>query len=577
MPRITVSEMILRSLEREGVRHLFSVPGAPLFAFYDTMHRVSGIRPVLARHEEGAAFMADGYARVSGHIGVCAGTTGPGTTNLVSGVATSYLDGIPVLVLTANVPASATGRATFQDSTQEGISSVDLLRPITRYSAMIGSRLRAQDQLRHALRAALSGKKGPVHLNMPKDILDETIEETELPVKSERVRPRYFDRELVLEAAKALFRARNPLILVGSGVLSSGGPEDLVALAEFLEAPVVTTPKAKGVFPENHPLSLGVFGFAGSPAAYERALSPDVDVLFAVGTSFDEWATLSWDDRLQPAEALIHVNIDPQEIGRNYPARIGLVGDANTVVNEIVFRLHRLANEGGRPAHGRPAGEVADFRERVGRVKEPDKMHSDAIPIKPQRLTHELRQSLPDNAIVFVDTGNHLAWTIHYLECNRPGTFVAGLGLGTMGHGLVAAIGGKLAAPDRPVVSVVGDGCFFMNGMEVATAVEHDIPVVWVIHNNAMLGMIHHQQQQLFSGRTIFSQFRRADFAKIAEGLGALGLTVTRPGDIRPALEKALNSGRPAVLDVHIDPDEVPPLETKAAGARRFAARLARM
>jgi acetolactate synthase-1/2/3 large subunit len=577
MAKITVSELILRALAGEGVRCMFSVPGAPLFGFYDKLVSVPEIRPVLARHEEGAAFMADGYARVSGQLGVCVGTTGPGTTNLVSGVATSYMDGVPVLVLTGNVPASATGKSTFQDSTQEGISSVDLLRPVTRYSAAIGSRLRAADMLRHALRAALAGKHGPVHLNMPKDVLDEQIDESEVPRPFERVRSRYFDRELVLEAAQALYRAARPVLLVGSGAVASGSPQEIVDLAELLAAPVATTPKAKGAFPESHPLSLGVFGFAGSPAAYERLLSGEHDVLLAIGTSFDEWSTLSWDERLQPTDALIHINIDPNEIGRNYPARIGLVGDANTVVNEIAFRLHGLMNEKGPPPHRRPVEDVARDVAARGRVIEPDKMLSDAVPIKPQRLTHEIRQAIPPDAIVFVDTGNHLAWTIHYLQCDRPGSFVAGLGLGTMGHGLAAAIGGKLARPDRVVVSIVGDGCFFMNGMEVATAVEHDVPVVWVVHNNAMLGMIHHQQTQMFAGRTVFSRFRRADFAKVAEGLGALGLTVTRPGEIRPAIERAIASGRPAVVDVIIDPDEVPPLETKIAGARRFAARLARM
>ncbi|MGC9444575.1 MAG: thiamine pyrophosphate-binding protein [Candidatus Methanospirareceae archaeon] len=282
-----------------------------------------------------------------------------------------------------------------------------------------------------------------MHLSYPKDIMEETIEDTLLPPKRYLVDSNYFDRKLVINAAEKLVQAKRPAMLLGSGVVAADAIMEALELAELLNIPVVTSPKAKSVFPEDHPLSLGVFGFSGSPAAEEYLLG-NVDVLLVVGASLNQVTTFSWDPKLQPSECLIHINIDPSEIGKNYVADIGLIGDCRAVLNEISFRVlrdlqtHDLKEE-------RPIGEVARFKERVGVFYEKEKMFSDSVPIKPQALMHELQECLPEGAIVFVDAGNHTCWAQHYLQVKKPSITFA-LGLAAMGYATPAAIGGMLAA-----------------------------------------------------------------------------------------------------------------------------------
>ena len=324
--KITTAGLLLKYLETEGVEYIFGVPGTALVPLYDAVNKQDAIKPILTKHEEGAAFMADGYARVSGKIGVCYATSGPGATNLATGVANAYMDNIPLLVITGQVPTSIYGKGTFQDSTKEGVDSVDMFDPITKFSTMIMSRFKMPELLREALRIAFSGKKGPVHLSYPKDIMGEEIEDTLLPPNAYRIKPEYFDRKLVIDAAAKLVRAKKPAMLVGSGAIESGATSEVLELAEMLNIPVATTPKAKGAFPESHELSLGVLGLSGSPAA-EEYLMGDVDVLLVVGASLNQLTTFSWDPRIMPSDCLIHINIDPAEIGKNYPAGIGLVGD----------------------------------------------------------------------------------------------------------------------------------------------------------------------------------------------------------------------------------------------------------
>jgi acetolactate synthase-1/2/3 large subunit len=292
---------------------------------------------------------------------------------------------------------------------------------------------------------------------------------------------------------------------------------------------------------------------------------PHVDVLFVIGSSLNQVVTYSWDPRIQPTDCLIHLNIDPTEIGKNYQADIGLVGDCATVIDEISFRvLREMLNRDIKKE--RPVEEIRDFKNKVGLYLDSEKMDSDAVPIKPQAMMRELQAAMPPDAIVFCDIGSHVCWAVHYLKFDRP-CFFSPLGLLTMGYGTAAAIGGKLAAPDRPVISLVGDGCFLMNGMEIATAVSHDIPVVWVVQNNARLGLVHELQKLSLGEKTVSTIFKKIDTAKIAEGLGARGFQVEKPGELSKAMREALASKKPAVIDVAIDPDEVPPIHSWAKGA----------
>lgn len=569
--KITTAQLFLQYLEGEGVEYIFGVPGTSLVPLYDALNKQDAIKPILSKHEEGAAFMADGYARVSGKLGVCYATSGPGSTNLVTGVANAYMDNIPLLVITGQVPTNIYGKGTFQDSTKEGIDSVAMFDTMTKFSEMIISRYKMPETLREAIRIAFSGKKGPVHISYPKDIMQEEIEDTLLPPRSYRVESNYFDRRLVVETSQKLINAKKPAMLIGSGVIASNATMEVFELAEMLNIPVATTPKAKGAFPEDHPLSLGVFGFSGSPAATEY-LKSDIDVLLVVGSSLNQMTTLSWDPKLQPSETMIHINIDPADIGKNYVADIGLVGDCQTVLNEISFRILRELQKHDFQKE-RPTENIVKFKESVGKYIDEDKMFSESVPIKPQALTREIQENLPDDAIVFIDVGNILCWSIHYMQFKSP-NIIPPFGFLPMGYATSAAIGGKLAAPEKPVIAIVGDGCFQMNGMEIATAVNHDIPVVWIVQNNSKLGLVHELQRFDLGDKTVSTTFKEVNLAKVAEGLGAKGYRIKKPGEISDILPKAIESQIPTVIDVIIDPDEVPPLESWVKGVRELGSRL---
>jgi len=569
--KISTAGLLLQYLEGEGVEYIFGVPGTTMVPLYAAVNKQSAVKPILSKHEEGAAFMADGYARVSGGIGVCYATSGPGATNLVTGVANAYMDNVPMLVITGQVPTSIYGKGTFQDSTKEGVDSLAMFNPLTKYSTMVISKYKMPDTIREAFRIALSGKKGPVHISYPKDIMEAEIEENLLPPKTYRVKSEYFDRRLVIDATRKLIDAKKPAMIVGSGVIASEATSEILELAEMLNIPVATTPKGKGAFPEKHDLALGVMGWCGSPAA-EEYLMGDIDVLLVVGAGMNQITTFSWDPRLKPSDSLIQIDVEPSQIGKNYPVDIALVGDAGAVLSEISFRVLRELQEHDFDKE-RPIAEITSFKERVGMYLNKEKMHSDAVPVKPQTIMAELQETAPEDTIIFADTGNAMCWSTHYLQFQRP-NFFCPFGLITMGYATAGAIGGKLAAPDRPVISLIGDGCFLMNGMEVATAVNHNAPVVWIVFNNGKLGLVHELQQYSLGTHTVSTEFKKIDCAKIAEGLGARGISIERPGELSKVLPEALNSGKPTVIDVTIDPEEKPPLDRWVQGVGELNARL---
>jgi len=554
----TAVEVLLRGLKDEGVDYIFGIPGGPLMPLYEAIFSTGLLTPILAKHEQGAAFMADGYARVSGRMGACCVTAGPGATNAVTGIAVSYADGIPVVLVTAQVATSAFGRGAMQESSTYEIDVIDLFKPVTRASVMLIRADKMGETVRHLIRVAKDRKQGPVHINIPADLAKKPF-----PLEDRRPAPvmipaMNFDRESIRTASQWLLRARHPAILVGNGVNFSGAHAELKTLAEKLLIPVATTAKAKGAFPEDHILSLGVFGFAGSPRAQEYLLSADVDVLFAIGTSLDENATSGWDKRLRPTEALLHLDINGTEVGRNYPVEVPLIGDAKTVLTELLYQIGRDSR--WIEMKKRSLEEILAFRARVPRCVEEEKMNSEAVPVKPQRLMRDLNEALPQNAIIFSDMGNHMAWAFHYLQLSRPRSFFHCLGFASMGYGTAAPIGAKLAAPDQPVIAIIGDGAFAMNGMEIHTATEHNVPVIWIVQNNGGLGMVYMGEKLQFGGRFQHSLFQRPlDICRMAEGMGALAFRITKPGELGPVLKQALASGRPTVIEAVIDPEEIPP------------------
>lgn len=574
---MTAADVIIKYLEQLGVEFIFGIPGGALEPLYEAISRSKKIKAVLSRHEGGAAFMASGYARVSGKLGVCCATTGPGSTNLITGVASAYCDSTPILVLTAQVPTKTFGKVAFQESTPSSIDIVEIFRHFTKFSAMAFRADKVGEMLRQALRHALAGRRGPVHLNIPLDTLREDVSEEIVASKHFIPHSRSIDKEGIEKAAELLLKAENPAAFIGHGAIVSGAADEIIQIAELLALPVATTPKAKGIFPDDHPLSLGVLGIAGSPQADGYLLEKgNVDVLFVVGTTFNEWATHNWDRRLVPKKAMIQVEIDPYEIGRNYLFEISLIGDAKIILlelkNELLRRIGGFSKSKSSEFYAKTScikGELSVFKDNTGRYLREENMRSDEIPLKPQRVMMDLRKSVPDEAIFFVDNGNCLAWTFHYLDIFEPYSFHSGLGFASMGFGVAAVVGAKFAAPDRTLIAISGDGSFLMNGTEVATAVNEGRQVIWVVLNDSQLGMVAHGRRLAGMKHTNATHYEQVDFVKFAESLGAKGIRVTKPGEInKRMMDDIIASGKTTVLDVIIDRDETPPLDSRVRAVR---------
>jgi acetolactate synthase-1/2/3 large subunit len=569
---LSAAHLLLRYLEQEGVDCLFGIPGGPLMPLYNALFERGKIRPILAKHEAGAAFMADGYARVSGRLGLCATTTGPGATNAVTGIACARRDSVPVLIITAQIALAAFGKGAAQESTPMAIDIVDLYKGVTKASVMALSADKVADMARMLLRTALTGRPGPIHLSFPADMMETQVPGDVLKPDQYRPTPELFDRRTVREAAGLLLKARRPAILAGYGVHISRAYDELRSLAERLRIPVATTQKGKGVFPEDHILSLGVFGFAGSPQADAVLLDEDTDLLLGVGTGFGELATHAWDPRLVQGRRLLQIDVDPAEIGKNYPVTVGLVGDARQVLREVDFQIERDGKwvDGSEDAGVRLA-RVRAVKTMAGRWADPKGMDSLASPLHPARVVAELRRALPDDGILFTDIGNVMAWALHYFTVREPGTFFINMGFGSMGHAVAASIGGKLAAPRRAVVALVGDAAFAMNGMEVHTAVENRVGVVWVVMNNGGHGMVRLGEKVQFKGRFSSASFEHPlDVAAMAEAMGAVAYRADKPSQVERAVRDALALGRPAVVDVRVDPDIQPPMGVRLATLDKF-------
>jgi acetolactate synthase-1/2/3 large subunit len=452
-PRLV--DVFLRYLKAENVSVVFGIPGGLLYPFFQAVEMDPELRLVVSKHEEGAAFMADGYARVSRRMAVCAGTSGPGATNLLTGVACAFADGVPMLVITGQAASHSLGKGAAQETSREDIDIVAMFQPVTKYSAMVTSATTMPGHLRRALRQALTGRPGPVHLNFPVDLWEQSLAEDWFDPKTYRPETNTFDRTAVQRAVEVLLAAEKPTLLAGSGVGIAGAEQHLRVLAEILPARVATTPRAKGLFPEDHELSAGVFGLAGHEDARELLLGKEVDVLLTAGTSLSETSTLNWNPSLGATKTLLQLDIDVDRIGRNYPVDIPLVGDAQTILVELVYHLHRAIRDGQAP---RSTWSTAPrLRRGHERYLNSELRTSRATPMSPARWRCDLEAVLPEQALVFSDIGAHMLWNIHYLCLRGAQRFYLNLGFGSMGHGTAAprrAAGGE---PGRPVFAIGGD------------------------------------------------------------------------------------------------------------------------
>ena len=557
-------DVFLAYLKAEGLRVVFGIPGGLLHPFFEAVEQDPSFRLVVTKHEEGAAFMADGHSRVTRGLSVCAGTAGPGATNLLTGVSCAFADGVPMLVLTGQAASHSLGRGAAQEVAREDMDIVAMFKPVTKYSAMITDPGGLSLHLRRALRLGLTGRPGPVHLNVPVDLWEKPLDEDWFEPSTYRPETRVFDRSKVCEAADALLTASRPVIFVGSGVGIAEAESHLLTLAEILPARVCTTPRAKGLFPEDHPLSLGIFGIAGHKAAKETLLGNEVDVLLTIGASLNETSTFNWNKDLMPSKSLIQADIDPDRIGRNYPVDVPLIGDAQTILVETLYHVHRRIREGWEPCSTWPA--AAPLPRGEDRYSDASCRLLQEGMLGPARWRAELMEALPLGAIIFSDIGGHMLFNLHHLEISAGQRFILNLGFGSMGHGTVAPIGAALACPERPVLAIVGDGCFTMNGMELLTAAEYKVPVVWIVENNQMHGITWHGSQLVGSRRPMNSVVyrRRIEVASIARAMGLRAWVVERSNEIGSAVEEALGTGEPALVEVRVDGSIAPPLGDRA-------------
>lgn len=580
MAKIRAGKFIVESLLGEGVKYLFGIPGGGIAPFYNEFYDHPQIKTILTQHEQGAGFMADGYFRASGQVAACAATVGPGGVNLASGLHPAYQDNQAVLAFTNNVPTEQFGKGGIQDASGWGprsISHVGIFKEVTKWSVLVTKPETVPEVIRRAFRIMLTGRKGPVHIDLAQDVIRAEIDaELQPPKKYRPTGVMRGDPDLIKEAARLLVNATAPAIMSGGGVIASGASPELLELATLLGTPVATTAMGKSSFPEDHPLAVGVVGLFGHEAANTTLRGDKTDVLLAIGTIFHQVTTTSWVKNFG-GQKIIQVDSDPTEIGKNYPVEIGIVGDAKAVLQDLLAEVKALMSK-------IPPATIKELEERnkarqkeilalKGELKyytEPQSF-SDAVPIKPQRAVREIREFLDKDAIVMADCGNNLAWVEKYYRALMPKGFIADGGHTAMGFSVAASIGVKLGAPNRQVVDVCGNASFTMLSKEVNTASAYDIPVVWCILNDRNLGMII-QGQKFGYGvwepeRYIVTQSYVMDFVKFAEACHAYGQMVEKPAELKDALKNAFDSGKPSIIDIRIDADEFP-----AGSLKRFEA-----
>jgi sulfoacetaldehyde acetyltransferase len=550
MVAMTAAEAVVESLRVEGVKHLFGIPGSCMLEILDVLYDSPDIQFISTRHEQVAAHMADGYARVSGTPGVCLTTNGPGATNLVTGIAGAMLAHSPVIAITGAPMTSQIYRDSFQE-----IDQVSLFKPITKWSVQVNRAERIPEIFRHAFRVAMAGKKGPVHIDLPRDLLYAKMD-VEIQPK-ERYRPTGRvggDPQAVSAAVNLLLTAERPVIVAGGGVLWSEATAEVLAFAECLTIPVATSYGRNDAVPSDHPLAVGPLGRGGWDAAIR--LVREADVILAAGSRLSHFTTYYGYEFIPRGAKIIQIEIDPKELGRNYPVAVGILGDVKTVLQEMI----RLVEAGGR--RPRRQGRRRAIQAARGEwLAEREKAWSSShVPIKPQRVYKELNRVLPKDAVVTLDAGSACGFAYPLLDFSMPRSFIPPLDFGCVGVGYPTGLGAKVARPDRPVVTLCGDGGFAMAIHDIGTAVSYQIPTVTIVMNNFCWGSEKAYQKHFYEGRYIGSELVNPDFAKLAALFGAHGQRVETPEEIAPAVEAALVSGHPEIIDVIIDPEELAPL-----------------
>ncbi|MBS1143754.1 MAG: Acetolactate synthase [Proteobacteria bacterium] len=585
-----VADLIVSYLEQMGVEYVFGVPGGAIEPLYNALARSSrrgGPRPMVARHESGAAFMADGYARETGKIGVCCATSGPGATNLITGVACAYDNGIPMLVITGQPSLPSFGRRALQESACTGINTLGMFRHCTRYNSLISHPAQIESKLITALQRAIRAPRGPVHLTIPLDIMKSPspVSEASYDIASKMRPTSLLDADATDQLLILLQQSSNIRLLIGGSCGEAIGP--IMQFAVLRGIPFVTTPDGKGLTNPAHPLYRGVFGFAGHASASQLLNDENVDLVLAVGTSMNEWTSSGWSDSLLN-DKLVHIDESAESLARSPMAKLHVRGRLLSIFDRLIERPHIARENSGHEYERHRSTREANASDwnQEGMLAEPAKFASDDSPIKPQRLMYELGRLFPPSTRFLADAGNSVAWATHYLspadrrlserrlggggrlrESGRRQTEGGWLRLtmdfAPMGWAIGGAVGTAAGNPNVPVVCITGDGSLMMNGQEISVAVAEELTVIFVILNDQALGMVKHGQR-LAGAEQIAFQLPPSDFAAMARALGADAYSIRSPEDMAALdIEAICTRKGPTLLDVFIDPEEVPPMNLR--------------
>ncbi len=545
-------EAIIESLKNMGVKTIFGYPGGQTIPFYDMLYD-SDMDHILVRHEQCAAHAADGYARASGRVGVCLATSGPGATNLVTGIATAYMDSSPIIAITGQVPTHLIGNDAFQEADIIGITM-----PIVKHSYQPKDPDLIPSMIKSSFEIASSGRPGPIVIDVPKEVqegeltkFDDSLIETPgyNPTTKGNIRQ-------IKKACNLIKEAKRPIILAGAGVIISNACCELNKLAHTIKAPVMTSLLGKGAIDETDELALGMLGMHGRKVSNDSV--NEADLLIAIGVRFSDRTTGRLDSFV-PDTKVIHIDIDPAEIGKNVPVDLPIVGDAKNVLESLNKTLegHKTSND------------VNEWVEMIKQRKQDliPRVTYDDVPLKPQTVIKEISEVLTPESILTTDVGQNQMWAAHFYDTQKPRKFISSGGLGTMGFGFPSAIGAKVACPDDPVVSVNGDGGFLMVCQELATVREYDIPVIAIVLENRTLGMVYQWQSLLYNNRHSQTLLGNSpDFVKLAESFGVNAVRITKPGETKEALSKAIKDNDPILLNVVIDSEEALPMLPPGAG-----------
>lgn len=545
---ISGAEIIIECLKEQGVDTVFGYPGGAVLFIYDALYKYRNeINHYLTSHEQGAAHAADGYARSTGTVGVCIATSGPGATNLVTGIATAYMDSVPMVAITGNVGKNLLGKDSFQEIDITGITM-----PITKHSFIIKDVEKIADAIRKAFYIAQSGRKGPVLIDITKDATAAMCEYVpQIPKKPEIVSDRLKERDIE-EASRLINEAERPFIIAGGGVILSEAEKELRAFVEKIDAPVTLTSMGIGAFPSDNPYYTGMIGMHGTKASNTGAM--ECDLLIALGTRFSD-RVVSDVNKFAPNAKILHFDIDPAEIDKNIVSYCSVVGDLKLSLSRILPRIEEKK-------HKEWTGHILHLKEAY-----PLK-YENTEGLKPQYILETISELINKDDIVVTEVGQHQMWACQYIKREKPGTFLTSGGLGTMGYGLGASIGASIGNPERTVFNIAGDGCFRMNNIELATAVEYNSNVKVAIINNHSLGMVRQWQSLFYDKRYSHTTINRTtDFAELAKAYKCLAFHVTKKEQVEPILKEAISHKGPVVINFEISADEmVYPMVPPGAG-----------